>query len=78
MVLGWALFVERLGTSGIFTAIIMSIIAVELYCMCVKRNWVIKMPDVVPPGVFRSFTCSDPNICHCVCGDDHQWIISLH
>lgn len=35
-------FVERLGTSGIFTAIIMSIIAVELYCMCVKRNWVIK------------------------------------
>lgn len=36
-------FVERLGTSGIFTAIIMSIIAVELYCMCVKRNWVIKM-----------------------------------
>lgn len=31
-------FVERLGTSGIFTAIIMSYIAVELYCICVKRN----------------------------------------
>ena len=53
-------FVERLGTSGIFTAIIMSIIAVELYCMCVKRNWVIKMPDVVPPGVSRSFTALIP------------------
>ncbi len=53
-------FVERLGTSGIFTAIIMSIIAVEFYCMCVKRNWVIKMPDVVPPGVSRSFTALIP------------------
>jgi len=53
-------FVERLGTSGIFTAIIMSYIAVELYCICVKRNWVIKMPDVVPPGVSRSFTALIP------------------
>lgn len=53
-------FVDRLGTSGIFTGIIMSIIAVELYCMCVKRNWVIKMPDVVPPGVSRSFTALIP------------------
>lgn len=53
-------FVERLGTSGIFTGIIMSIIAVKLYCMCVKRNWVIKMPDVVPPGVSRSFTALIP------------------
>src|SRR5699024_10954845 len=25
---------------------------------------------------FSFFHCSDPNICHCVCGDDHQWIIS--
>lgn len=53
-------FVDRLGTSGIFTGIIMSIVAVELYCMCVKRNWVIKMPDVVPPGVSRSFTALIP------------------
>jgi PTS system cellobiose-specific IIC component len=53
-------FVDRLGTSGIFTGIIMSIIAVELYCMCVKRNWIIKMPDVVPPGVSRSFTALIP------------------
>lgn len=53
-------FVDRLGTSGIFTGIIMSIIAVELYCMCVKRNLVIKMPDVVPAGVSRSFTALIP------------------
>jgi len=53
-------FAERLGTSGIFTGIIMSVIAVELYCMCVKHNLVIKMPDVVPPGVSRSFTALIP------------------
>ncbi|MGO3733352.1 MAG: PTS cellobiose transporter subunit IIC [Vagococcus sp.] len=53
-------FVERLGTSGIFTGIIMSIIAVELYVMCVKKQWVIKMPEVVPTGVSRSFTALIP------------------
>lgn len=53
-------FVERLGTSGVFTGIIMSYIAVELYVLCVKKKWVIKMPDVVPPGVARSFTALIP------------------
>lgn len=53
-------FVERLGTTGIFTAIIMSVIAVKLYCLCVKKNLVIKMPDTVPPGVSRSFTALIP------------------
>ncbi len=52
--------IQRLGTTGIFTAIIMAIIAVRLYCLCVKRNWVIKMPDTVPPGVSRSFTALIP------------------
>lgn len=53
-------FVDRLGTSGIFTGIIMSFIAVELYVLCVKKKWVIKMPEVVPPGVSRSFTALIP------------------
>lgn len=53
---GW----ERLGTVGIFTAIIMAIVSVQLYRMCVKRNWVIKMPEEVPPGVARAFTALIP------------------
>jgi len=53
-------FVERIGTAGIFTGIIMSIIAVKLYVLCVKRNWTVKMPDVVPVGVSRSFTALIP------------------
>lgn len=52
--------VTRLGTTGIFTAIIMSIIAVKLYAWFVKKNIVVKMPDTVPAGVSRSFTALIP------------------
>lgn len=60
---GWEMTgdgVSRLGTTGIFTAIIMSIIAVQLYRLCVKRQWIIKMPEAVPEGVSRSFTALIP------------------
>src|SRR5699024_6865351 len=60
---GWemvAVGVSRLGATGIFTAIIMSVIAVQVYRLCVKQNWVIKMPDAVPEGVSRSFTALIP------------------
>ena len=59
---GWEMGggVTRLGTTGIFTAIIMSIIAVKIYATCVKRNWTIKMPETVPAGVARSFTALIP------------------
>ena len=52
--------VTRLGTTGIFTAIIMAIIAVRIYRFCVKHNIVIKMPESVPAGVSRSFTALVP------------------
>ncbi len=59
---GWEMAggVTRLGTTGIFTAIIMAIIAVKIYAFCVKRNIVIKMPDTVPTGVSSSFTALIP------------------
>ncbi|NBJ69546.1 MULTISPECIES: PTS cellobiose transporter subunit IIC [Clostridia] len=60
---GWEMVgdgVSRLGATGIFTAIIMSVVAVQLYRLCVKRNWVIKMPEAVPEGVSRSFTALIP------------------
>lgn len=60
---GWAMGngVVRFGTTGIFTAIIMGVIAVLLYRLCVKHNWVIKMPDSVPEGVARGFTALIPS-----------------
>lgn len=52
--------VARLGTVGIFTGIIMAILAVNLYKLAVKQNWIIKLPDEVPPGVSRAFTALIP------------------
>ncbi|GGN65250.1 PTS cellobiose transporter subunit IIC [Oceanobacillus indicireducens] len=63
IVQGWEMVadgVSRLGATGIFTAIIMSVIAVQVYRLCVKQNWVIKMPEAVPEGVSRSFTALIP------------------
>ncbi|EHJ56852.1 PTS system, lactose/cellobiose family IIC component [Streptococcus urinalis FB127-CNA-2] len=60
---GWAMAngVTRFGTTGIFTAIIMGIVSVLLYRMCVKRHWVISMPESVPEGVSRGFTALIPS-----------------
>lgn len=63
IVSGWEVAgsgLSRLGATGVFTAIITAIITVQLYKMCVKRNWVIKMPEQVPEGVSRSFTALIP------------------
>lgn len=51
---------DRLGATGIFTAIIVSWFTVRIYVFCVNRNIVIKLPDVVPEGVARSFTALVP------------------
>lgn len=63
IIYGWEVVengLSRLGTTGIFTAIIMSVVAVQLYRLCVKRNWVIRMPEAVPEGVARAFTALIP------------------
>jgi PTS system cellobiose-specific IIC component len=59
---GWEMAggVTRLGTTGIFTAIIMGIIAVKIYAFCVKKHIYIKMPETVPTGVSSSFTALIP------------------
>lgn len=44
-----------LGPKGLFAAIFASIIAVELFRWCKKKNFTIKMPDSVPDFVSRSF-----------------------
>lgn len=52
----------RLGTVGIFTGIIMAILAVNLYKLCVKNKWIVKLPDEVPSGVARAFTALIPAV----------------
>lgn len=58
-------FANRLGSAGIFTGILMATLAVVEYKWLVQKNIVIKLPDVVPPGVSRSFTALIP--CAVIC-----------
>lgn len=61
---GWAIGgsgISRLGATGIFEAIIIiSWASVRIYVLCVEKNIVVKLPDVVPDGVARSFSSLVP------------------
>ena len=50
----------RFGATGIFCAFIIAWFSVRIYALCVEKNIVIKLPDVVPDGVARSFTALVP------------------
>lgn len=44
-----------LAAQGIFIAMIVGLLAPEIYFAIVRKNWVIKMPEQVPPAVTRGF-----------------------
>lgn len=43
------------GTRGVFAAIIVSFVVVEIYRFCMNRKLAIKMPESVPPAISKSF-----------------------
>ncbi len=49
-----------LAAQGIFVALIVGLITPEIYFWVVRKNWVIKMPDSVPPAVSRGFSAVIP------------------
>ncbi|MBD3376306.1 PTS sugar transporter subunit IIC [candidate division KSB1 bacterium] len=51
---------EGLGSVGIFTAILIAFITVEVQKFFIKRNFVIKLPENVPPIVAQSFLSLTP------------------
>ncbi|WP_271001906.1 PTS sugar transporter subunit IIC [Listeria seeligeri] len=51
-----------LGTPGVFSALLISGIAVFVYNKVLQKNIIIKMPDSVPPAVARSFESLVPGI----------------
>jgi len=60
---GWEMGADgitRLGTTGIFTGIIMAVLAVEVYRISVQKEWTINMPEAVPQGVSKAFTALIP------------------
>lgn len=49
-----------IGSKGIFVAILVGLATTELMKMAVDKNWIIKMPDSVPPAVSKSFSALIP------------------
>ena len=53
---------QWLGTQGVITAILVSIVSVEVIRFCKNHNLVIHMPKSVPPMVSQSFSALIPGI----------------
>lgn len=51
---------STLGSGGIFTAIVVTILTIEVMHFFIKRNWVITLPESVPPAVAKSFSSLIP------------------
>ncbi len=49
-----------IGSVGIITAMIVSLLAVSIFAWVIKKNWVLIMPDSVPPNVAGSFKMIPP------------------
>ncbi|MCM3763892.1 PTS sugar transporter subunit IIC [Neobacillus niacini] len=56
----YELMIDNFGSTGLFTAIIVSLIAIEILKLFVKKNIVIKLPDGVPPAIANSFVALLP------------------
>lgn len=58
---------DRFAATGIFCAFIISWFSVRIYALCVDKNIIVKLPDVVPDGVSRSFTALIPGFMVALC-----------
>jgi len=51
---------SNFGSSGLFTAILVSLLSVEVLRTCVKRGFIVKLPEGVPSAVANSFASLIP------------------
>jgi PTS system cellobiose-specific IIC component len=54
---------KLVGSQGLFVAIIIALLSTEIYRFVSNRNWVIRMPEGVPPAVAKSFMALIPGFC---------------
>lgn len=52
--------ISGFGTSGLLTAIVVGYVTVRILSLFEKKNWVIRMPEGVPPAVSQSFSSLIP------------------
>ncbi len=55
-----AISIDALGAGGMFVALLVGIVSVNISRFVIKKNWVIKMPDAVPEGILNSFNSIIP------------------
>ncbi len=60
--LGKVLPTANFSAGGLIVAILTAIVATEIFIFVVKKNWVVKMPESVPPAVAKSFTAIVPGL----------------
>lgn len=53
---------DWLGSTGVFTAIIVAFVVARLYVYIVQKGWTIKMPEAVPPFIKDSFASLIPGV----------------
>ncbi|KJY57801.1 PTS sugar transporter subunit IIC [Lactobacillus melliventris] len=76
---------SQLGSGGIFTAIVICILTVEVMRFCINHHWVITLPDSVPPAVANSFSSLIPGaaallvvwIIRVVCNIDINSVVTM-
>lgn len=51
-----------LNATGLFTGLIVALIATEIFVKLIKKNVIIKMPDTVPPAVGKAFAAVIPGV----------------
>jgi PTS system cellobiose-specific IIC component len=51
-----------LNATGLFTGLIVALIATEIFVKLIKKNVIIKMPDSVPPAVGKAFAAVIPGV----------------
>ncbi|MDS8155540.1 PTS transporter subunit EIIC, partial [Streptococcus pneumoniae] len=51
---------NHINARGYFTAMMIGFLASIIFCKVMKKNWVIKLPDSVPPAIAKPFTSIIP------------------
>lgn len=53
---------QFLGASGVFVALLVGIITIEIYRFVINKKWTVKMPNGVPPMVANAFIALIPSV----------------
>ncbi|MGF7088789.1 PTS system cellobiose-specific IIC component [Kroppenstedtia sanguinis] len=54
--------VQLMGSQGLFVAMVLGLVATEIYRYIIQKNIIIKLPDGVPPAVAKSFVALIPGL----------------